>query len=102
MRRATTMNINEFVKRLRKSQTELESKQEVINKKEFVSTKQGVEVKVLGTKEIKSIKIDPLLLDPDDSETLEMVLQTLLNEVFKKIDSEFQKIEEELGQGMPF
>lgn len=96
------MNINEFVKRLRKSQTELESKQEVINKKEFVSTKQGVEVKVLGTKEIKSIKIDPLLLDPDDSETLEMVLQTLLNEVFKKIDSEFQKIEEELGQGMPF
>lgn len=102
MRRATIMNINEFVKRLRKSQTELESKQEVINKKEFVSTKQGVEVKVLGTKEIKSIKIDPLLLDPDDSETLEMVLQTLLNEVFKKIDSEFQKIEEELGQGMPF
>lgn len=96
------MNINEFVKRLRKSQTELESKQEVINKKEFVLTKQGVEVKVLGTKEIKSIKIDPLLLDPDDSETLEMVLQTLLNEVFKKIDSEFQKIEEELGQGMPF
>lgn len=96
------MNINEFVKRLRKSQTELESKQEVVNKKEFVLTKQGVEVKVLGTKEIKSIKIDPLLLDPDDSETLEMVLQTLLNEVFKKIDSEFQKIEEELGQGMPF
>lgn len=96
------MNINEFVKRLRKSQTELESKQEVINKKEFVLTKQGVEVKVLGTKEIKSIKIDPLLLDPDDSETLEMVLQTLLNEVFKKIDSEFKKIEEELGQGMPF
>lgn len=96
------MNINEFVKRLRKSQTELESKQEVINKKEFSLTKQGVEVKVMGTKEIKSIKIDPILLDPEDSESLEMVLQTLLNEVFKLIDKEFQKLEEEMGQNMPF
>lgn len=96
------MNINEFMKKLRKSQGELEAKQAKLEKKEFNIDKQGVVINALGSKEIVSIKIDKELVDPEDVEQLEILLVAALKELFARIDLESKAIEEELSQGLPF
>lgn len=96
------MNINEFMKQLKKSQAALSEKQAKLNKQSFSVNKQGVIIEVLGTKEIVKLNIDKELVDPEDVEALEILLKAALNEVFAKVDSAFKKLEAELSQGLPF
>lgn len=96
------MNINEFMKRLRRSQAELEARQAKLDSKQFVVEKQGIVIKAFGSKEIESISIDKELVDPEDVEQLEILLVAAFKELFEQIDKESKAIEEELGQGLPF
>ena len=82
------MNINQLMKEAKKMQADMEKSQEELQVKEFESTAGGgaITVKVLGTKQIKEIKIQKDVVDPDDVEMLEDLIITSVNEALRKVD----------------
>jgi len=82
------MNINQLMKEAKKMQADMEKSQEELQVKEFEATAGGgaITVKVLGTKQIKEIKISKDVVDPDDVEMLEDLVMTCVNEALRKVD----------------
>ena len=83
------MNINQLMKEAKKMQADMEKSQEELVSKEFEATAGGgaICVKVSGSKEIKEIKINPEVVDPDDVEMLQDLIITCVNEALRKVDS---------------
>ena len=83
------MNINQLMKEAKKMQADMEKTQEELAQKEFESTAGGgtVSVKVSGSKEIKEIKIQKEVVDPEDVEMLQDLILTCVNDALKKVDS---------------
>ena len=82
------MNIGKLMKEAKKMQADMEKSQEELVQKEFEATAGGgaVTVKVSGGKEIKEIKLQKDVVDPDDVEMLEDLILTCINEALKKVD----------------
>ncbi len=82
------MNINKLMKEAKKMQADMEKSQEELTAKEFDATAGGgaITVKVSGAKELKEIKIQKDVVDPDDVEMLEDLILTCVNEALKKVD----------------
>ena len=69
----------------------LKAKKE-IDEKEFVGESSLVKITLLGTKEVKSVKIDSSSdLEKDDIEMLEDMIMVAFNDATKKIDEETEK-----------
>ena len=83
------MNINQLMKEAKKMQADMEKSQEELVSKEFEASAGGgaINVKVSGNKEIKEIKIQKDVVDPDDVEMLEDLILTCVNEAVRKVDS---------------
>ncbi|OGO87823.1 MAG: nucleoid-associated protein, YbaB/EbfC family [Clostridiales bacterium GWE2_32_10] len=83
-------NMQGMIKQAQKMQEDLIKKQEEFEKREVTTTAGGgvVEVTILGTKEIKAIKIKPEVVDPDDIETLEDLIMAAINEGIRKLSEE--------------
>ena len=83
------ININQLMKEAKKMQADMEKTQEELAQKEFESTAGGgaVCVKVSGSKEIKEIKIQKEVVDPEDVEMLQDLILTCVNDALKKVDS---------------
>ena len=83
------MNINSLMKEAKKMQADMEKSQAELASKEFDATAGGgaIYVKVSGQKEIKEIKIQKEVVDPDDVEMLEDLILTCVNEALRKVDS---------------
>ena len=83
------MNINSLMKEAKKMQADIEKSQEELVSKEFEASAGGgaINVKVSGNKEIKEIKIQKDVVDPDDVEMLEDLILTCVNEALRKVDS---------------
>lgn len=83
------MNINKLMKEAKKMQADMEKSQEELQAREFEGTAGGgaISVKVTGAKEIKEIKIQKDVVDPDDVEMLEDLILTCINEALKKVDA---------------
>lgn len=83
------MNINKLMKEAKKMQADMEKSQEELSMQEFEATAGGgaVSVKVTGSKEVKEIKIQKDVVDPDDVEMLEDLILTSVNEALKKVDA---------------
>ena len=83
------MNINQLMKEAKKMQADMEKSQEELVAKEFEASAGGgaISVKVSGSKEIKEIKIQKDVVDPDDVEMLEDLILTCINEALRKVDS---------------
>ena len=83
------MNINQLMKEAKKMQADMEKSQEELVSKEFEASAGGgaINVKVSGNKEIKEIKIQKDVVDPDDVEMLEDLILTCVNEALRKVDS---------------
>ncbi len=83
------MNINNLMKEAKKMQADMEKSQEELATKEFDATAGGgaISVKVSGKKEIKEIKIQKDVVDPEDVEMLEDLILTCINEALRKVDS---------------
>ncbi|WP_027334353.1 YbaB/EbfC family nucleoid-associated protein [Mycoplasma elephantis] len=96
------MNINEMMKQAKKMQAELELKEKEFNKKEFKIEKQGLSLIMYGNKKIKSIKIDPILIDEDDIELLEDMITLSINETIDKIEEEYEASSPKMPKNMPF
>jgi DNA-binding YbaB/EbfC family protein len=79
------------MKEAKKMQADLERTQGEIAAKEFDATAGGgaVEVRVSGTKEIKSIKIKKEVVDSEDVEMLEDLILSCVNEALRKVDAEY-------------
>ncbi len=92
------MNMNNLVKQAQKMQKQMEKMQSELEEKTIETTAGGGAVKVIitGKKEIKQIKINPEVVDPDDVEMLEDLVLSATNEAIRQaeamVSSEMSKI----------
>lgn len=92
-------------------QKQMEETTKELEEKEVTATAGGgaVEVTVTGKKEVKAVKLDPEVVDPDDIEMLEDLIVAATNEALRKMEeisqAEMSKITGGLGGlggGFPF
>ena len=69
-------------------QADIEKTQTELAVKEFEASAGGgaVTVKVTGQKEIKELKLQKEIVDPEDIEMLEDLIITCINQAFKQVD----------------
>lgn len=89
-------NMNQMLKQAQKMQADMAALQEDLENREFSAVSGGgmVEVTVDGKHLIKSIKINPEAIDPDDAEMLEDLITVAVNEA---ISNASKTSEEEMG-----
>lgn len=97
-------NMKNLMKQAQKMQQKMQEAQESLAEAEFTATSGGnaVSVTVSGTKELKSVKISPEALDPEDVEMLEDMIVAAVNEAMKKVDEEQEKLTGGVGADLPF
>ena len=83
------MNLGQLMKEAKKMQADMEKSQAELASQDFEATAGGgaVSVKVSGSKEIKEIKIQKEVVDPDDVEMLQDLILSCVNEALRKVDS---------------
>jgi DNA-binding YbaB/EbfC family protein len=79
------MDMNKMMKQARKMQAELSRVQEEVAQQECEASAGGgmVTAVATGAQTIKSIKIDPAAVDPEDVEMLEDMVLTAVNEALR-------------------
>ncbi len=82
-------NMKDLMKQAQKMQQEMMKQQEDLENQLFEASSGGgmVKVQMNGKYEVKSIKIDPQAVDPDDVEMLEDLIMAALQEVQDKVAS---------------
>ncbi|CCY79676.1 nucleoid-associated protein MPTP_0612 [Mycoplasma sp. CAG:877] len=86
------MNIQAMMKQAQALQKDMLKAKKEIDEKEFVGESSLVKITLLGTKEVKSVKIDSSSeLDKEDIEMLEDMIMVAFNDATKKIDAETEK-----------
>jgi len=95
------MNIQAMMKQAQKLQKDMMNAKEEINNTTFEVKSSFVTVKVKGTKEIESIKIDADTMEKEDIEMLEDMILVAINDVNKKIDKDTETKLGKYTQGMP-
>lgn len=86
-----------MMQRIQKMQEEMQKTQSAVEESEFTASAGGgaIEVTVNGKHEIKAIKMQPEIVDPEDIDMLEDLLLASLNEAMRKAD---EKMESEMGK----
>lgn len=89
-------NMNQMLKQAQKMQADMAALQEDLEQREFTATSGGgmVEATVDGKHLVKSIKINPEAIDPEDAEMLEDLITVAINEA---ISNAIKTSEEEMG-----
>ena len=89
-------NMNQMLKQAQKMQEDMASLQEDLEQREYLASSGGgaVSVTVDGKHLIKSIKINPEIIDADDAEMLEDLVTVAVNEAIEKAS---KTAEEEMG-----
>ena len=104
-------NMNNLMKQAQRMQKQMEETTKELEEKEITATAGGgaVSVTVTGKKEVKEVKLQPELVDPDDIEMLEDLIVAATNEALRKMEevsqAEMAKITGGLGGlggGFPF
>ena len=80
-------NLNQLMRQAQKMQEDMQRKKQEIEETEFTSSVGGgmVEVKMMGSRNLKSISIKPEVVDPDDVEMLEDLVVSAVNDVLGQI-----------------
>ena len=86
-----------MMQRIQKMQEEMAKTQTAVEESEFTACAGGgaVEVTVSGKHEVKSIKMNPEVVDPDDIDMLEDLLLAAINEAIRKAN---ETMESEMGK----
>ena len=81
-------NMNNMLKQAQRMQQQMEKMQEELEEKTVEGTAGGgvVTAVVTGKKEVKSIKISPDVVDPDDIEMLEDLILIAINDAISKAE----------------
>ena len=87
-------NMQQLMRQAQKMQQDMLKAQEELADTEVVATAGGEMVEVIMTcdRKISSIKIKPEAVDPDDVEMLEDLIIAALNEAFKLVEEEQQRV----------
>lgn len=82
------MNQKDMMKQLQKMQAEMQQAQEKLEEEEFQGSAGGgaVTVTATGAKILKSVTIDPDVIDEDDIEMLEDLIVAAVNDAMSKAD----------------
>ena len=100
-------NLNALMKQAQKMQADITALQADIEQREFTASVGGgaVEVVATGKKELKSLTIQPDVVDPEDIEMLQDLIISAVNEVMRTVEDttneEMEKITGPNGGGMP-
>lgn len=86
-----------MMQKIQKMQEEMQKTQVAVEESEFTASAGGgaVEVTVNGKHEVKAIRMQPEIVDPEDIEMLEDLLLASLNEAMRKAD---ETMESEMGK----
>ena len=81
-------NMQQMIKQAQKMQENLLKAQEEFDEKLFEASSGGgaVTIKISGKNEIKELKINPEVVDPDDVEMLEDLVISAVNEAVKTVE----------------
>ena len=81
-------NMNAMIRQAQKMQDEISELQEEIEAREFSATAGGgaVQVVVTGKKSIKSLTIQPEVVDPEDIEMLQDLVISAINEDINNVE----------------
>ncbi len=82
-----------MMKKIQEMQAQMEQKQAEIEASEFTASAGGgaVEVTVSGAHEVKSIIMQPDVIDPDDAEMLADLIIAATNEAMRKADDAMEQ-----------
>ena len=82
------LNMNALMKQAQKMQKQMEETQAALAEQIIETTSGGgaVKVAITGKKELKEIKINPDVVDPDDVEMLEDLILSAVNEALRQAD----------------
>lgn len=90
--------MQQMIIQMQKTQRQLQKAHAELEEKEFKVNKAGlVEIVVLGSKEIVSIKIEDDGFEPDNKEMIEDLIKDGLNEIYAQIDKESSEIGEKIA-----
>ena len=95
-------NMNNMIKQAQKMQEEMEKAQQEIKEKEYTPTVGGgaVEIVMTGDKVLKSIKLKPEIVDPEDIEMLEDLIVSGVNEVLRTVETETEEKMNQISGGI--
>ena len=95
-------NMNQMIRQAQKMQEEMTKAQEELNAKEYVTTSGGgmIEVTITGKKELKSVKLKPEVVDPEDIEMLEDLIVAAVNEAIRTAEEDSAKRVEKITGGL--
>ena len=81
-------NMNNLMKQAQRMQKQMEETTKELEEKEVTAAAGGgaVEVTVTGKKEVKSVKLNPEVVDPDDIEMLEDLIMAATNEALRQLE----------------
>jgi DNA-binding YbaB/EbfC family protein len=80
------MNIAKMMQQATRMQGDMKSMQERLKTTTFDATLSGISVTVFGSGELKSLVIDPSLIDPAEKETLEDLIIAAVNQARAKME----------------
>ena len=82
-----------MLRQAQKMQEDIETKKAELEEKEYVVSSGGgmVEVTMTGAHHVKTIGINPEVVDPEDVEMLEDMLVAAINETIRQIDEEAER-----------
>ena len=92
-------NLNALMRQAQKLQEDMQKQKEQLETTEFSANIGGgqVELVMFGSKKVKSLKIDPQIVDPDDVEMLEDMIVAAYSDCLSQIE----KVEAENMPNMP-
>lgn len=96
-------SVNNMIKQAQKMQAKMDQIQSELNNKEFTGTSGGgaVSITMLGNRIVKSVKLNPDIVNTDDIEMLEDLIVAALNQVIEIIDAESNKRISDVTGGLP-
>ena len=80
----------DMMRQVQKMQEDMQALQTELEERTYdIAAGGGVcKIRINGKKEIESIEIDPVIVDPDDVETLQDILVAGVNEAIRRVEEE--------------
>ena len=96
-------NMNQMIKQAQKMQEDMATLQEDLESREYTATSGGgmIEVTVDGKHLIKSIKINPDAVDPEDVEMLQDLIIGAVNEALRQVEETTETEIDRITAGLP-
>ena len=97
-------NMQQLMRQAQKMQADMQRSQEELQAKEFTADAGGgmVSATVSGSRELKSLTINPACVDPDDVEMLQDLVCAAINEAMRKASEEKERVMGKITGGMNF